>query len=48
MAFVKNFLRPCLIDGLLLFITAGPITKRFEWGDGESGGLVSRLEIEPF
>jgi hypothetical protein len=26
--------------GGLLFITAGPITKLFAWGEGDSGGHV--------
>jgi hypothetical protein len=29
---------------VLFLITAGPNTKLFAWGEGESGGLVLNLE----
>jgi hypothetical protein len=28
------------VADLLLFITAGPITKLFAWGEGDNGGHV--------
>jgi hypothetical protein len=38
-----EILRPCSqasIHEVLLFITAGPITMLFAWGEGDGGGHV--------